>query len=262
MDTARIFCGFDQREAIAFHVFAQSIIERASIPVEFHPLARQMLDGFDGQQDGSNAFVYSRYLVPHLCNFTGWALFADGDMCMDADIAELWEQKNEGVHNIAVKVVKHDYQTRYKRKYVGTKMEADNVDYVRKNWSSVMLWNCAHHANRILTPEFVATAGAEQLHRFKWLQDEQIGELPSWWNYLVRESPPNPAKLYHHTLGIPGIRHYADDYGSWKWHAALMRMLSCPSRSDSPVSMVHRSADRVGEPGDLQERREAREAMR
>lgn len=229
------------------------MIERASIPVAFHPLHRGMLNGFDGQRDGSNAFVYSRYLVPHLCEFTGWAIFADGDMVIDCDIAELWEERETQSHNIAVKVVKHDYQTKFKRKYVGTRLENDNVDYPRKNWSSVMLWNCAHSSNRILTPEFVGSAGGEQLHRFKWLQDEQIGELPIWWNHLVREYPPNPAKLYHYTLGVAGIKHYVNDFGSWKWHTALLKLLACAG--ESPVSMVHRAEDAIGEPVDFQQLR-------
>jgi hypothetical protein len=239
-----LFVGFDQREATAYHVFCQSVIEKASVPVQFIPLAKNMLGGFDGQQDGSNAFIYSRYLVPYLCNFTGWALFVDGDMVIDADIAELWAERARFTFDTAVAVVKHDYKTRNRRKYIGTKIESDNIDYPRKNWSSVMLWNCGHYANRILMPDYVGSAGGEALHRFRWLQDKQIGELMQEWNLLVGEDAPGPAKLYHHTLGVPGIRHYADDSGSWKWHRVLLNSLQCAG--EDATAMVKRAHERVG----------------
>ena len=244
MDTARLFVGFDQREATAYHVFCQSVIERASIPVEFHPIASNMLGGFNGQKDGTNAFVYSRFLVPYLCNYIGWAIFVDGDMVMDCDIAQLWERRADFLYDTAAVVVKHDYRTKHKRKYIGTRMENTNLDYERKNWSSMILWNCGHFANRLLTPGFVAEASGEQLHRFQWLKDSQIGELLPEWNYLVGEYPPGPAKLYHYTLGVPGIKHYADVTASWKWHGALVKSLECAS--EDTTTMVKRAQERVG----------------
>lgn len=227
--TIPVFIGFDQREAVAYHVCAQSIIEKASEPISIHPLALNMLKGFDGQKDGTNAFIFSRYLVPHLMGYQGWAIFIDGDMVVDADIARLWDERND---QYAALVVKHDYKTRHSRKYIGTPIENSNVDYPRKNWSSVMLINCAHPSNSVLTPEFVASKDGAYLHRFQWLTDDELGGLPSQWNHLVREDPPGPAFLYHYTLGIPGIRHYANDYGSWKWHAALLRATECAGETN------------------------------
>jgi lipopolysaccharide biosynthesis glycosyltransferase len=243
METVRVFVGFDQREAAAFHVCCQSIIEKASVPVSFHPLASNMLNGFDGKRDGTNAFTLSRFLVPSLCNFEGWALCIDGDMVVDIDIAELWAWRT-ALFDKAVGVVKHDYKTRHPRKYIGTPMEAGNADYPRKNWSSVTLWNCAHLGNRLLTREFVTKASSTFLHRFEWLPDAEIGELSPGWNYLVGEQPPSIAHLYHHTTGVPGIKHYADWNASWKWHASLLRMLECAK--EDPVEMVKRAQERVG----------------
>ena len=108
----RLFVGYDPREAAAYHVFCQSVIERASVPVEFIPLHVGMLGGFDGQRDGSNAFIFSRYLIPHLCDFEGWAIFCDGDMVMRADVAELWALRY-GVR--AVQVVGQHYLTKHPR---------------------------------------------------------------------------------------------------------------------------------------------------
>src|SRR5689334_17602665 len=115
-DTIPLYIGFDPREAAAYHVFCQSVIERASVPVSFHPLHKPMLQNFDGQRDGSNAFIYSRFLIPHLQSYKGWSIFADGDMtCLD-DIANLWALREENFFNKAVCVVKHDYKTKHKRK--------------------------------------------------------------------------------------------------------------------------------------------------
>lgn len=243
MDTARIFIGFDQREAAAYHVCCQSIIEKASVPVSFHPLALNMLEGFDGQRDGSNAFTLSRFLVPSLCNFEGWAIFIDGDMVVDIDIVQLWAWRT-ALFDKAVGVVKHAYTPRHPKKYLGTPMQNANIDYPRKNWSSVMLWNCAHPSNKQLTRGFVAGAESKFLHRFAWLPDSEIGEISPGWNYLVGEQAPSNAHLYHYTLGVPGIPHYADWHASWHWHSALLRMLECAN--EDPVGMVRRSQERVG----------------
>jgi lipopolysaccharide biosynthesis glycosyltransferase len=178
-----------------------------------------MLDGFDGQQDGTNAFIFSRYLVPYLNGFYGAAIFVDGDMHVNCDINELLELFDP---DYAVQVVKHDYKTKHGRKYIDTPLANDNTDYPRKNWSSVMIFNCAHPANKILTPEFVGDAGGAFLHRFQWLRDDEIGELPREWNHLVGEYEPAEAKLYHHTLGTPGFKHYADCESAKDWNSYLL----------------------------------------
>lgn len=214
----KLFAGYDPREAGAYAVFCQSVIKHATVPVAFVPLSEQMLH-FDGQQDGSNAFIYSRYLVPHLMGYEGWAMFADGDMVCQRDIAELWALRDD---EYAVQVVKHDYMTKAQTKYRGSPMECPNVQYPRKNWSSLVLWNCSHHANRGLTPELVATAGGKYLHRFSWLEDGLIGSLPKEWNWLVGEYPPQPAALLHYTLGVPGFAYYAECEQARAWHDALL----------------------------------------
>jgi len=233
----RIFIGYDPREAVAFHVCCQSILASTSGNVSFQAVRGD-------PRDGTNAFTYARYLVPYLCDFTGWALFLDGDMTVNVDIAELFRW-TDTYYNKAVAVVQHDYQTRHPKKYLGSTMESENRTYPRKNWSSVVLWNCAHFANRVLMPEYVNEASPSFLHRFQWLQDKDIGALPEDWNHLVGEYPPASPALSHFTLGIPGIRHYADDSGSWTWHTALLRALRCAG--ETPSVMVQRAEERIGE---------------
>jgi lipopolysaccharide biosynthesis glycosyltransferase len=217
--TVKIVVGFDQRESVAYHTFCQSIIEHASIPVSFCPLAINTLKGYkETHTDNSNDFIYSRFLTPHLNQYQGWAIFADGDMICQADIKELWDLRDESK---ALLVVKHDYQTKAHRKYLGN----INENYPRKNWSSVILWNCKHPKHQILTPEFIANQTGKYLHRFSWLEDEDIGELPIEWNWLAIEYPENmKAKLIHYTLGTPCFKEYRDTEMSDVWHDVEKRI--------------------------------------
>lgn len=216
LEPAKIFVGFDREvEPVAYHVFTQSVIEHSSIPVSFIPLCLNNLQGYkETHKDGSNAFIYSRFLVPALCGYTGWALFADGDMLCRADIAELFALRDEYK---AVMVAKHDYQTKRLVKYLGQ----PNEDYPRKNWSSVILWNCGHHQNKKLTPDYVMQATGKQLHRFEHLEDRFVGEVPLEWNWLATEYAHNEAaKLTHYTLGTPCFSDYKNcDYSAEWWDA-------------------------------------------
>lgn len=207
-----IVVGFDQKESIAYHVFCQSIIEKSSLPVYFIPLVEKGLaHNFPKQSDGSNKFIYSRFLTPFLNNYSGWSIFADGDMICQADIKELWNLRDESK---AVMVVKHDYKTKAPIKYQGNK----NENYPRKNWSSLILWNCGHKDNKILTPEFVNLQTGSFLHRFSWLDDSLIGELDKAWNWLAIEYPENyQAKLVHYTLGTPCFKNYSNSSMSDLW---------------------------------------------
>ena len=211
-----LFAGYDPRESVAYHVFTQSVLQTSSVPVYVAPLYAPMLRDFDGQQDGTNQFIYSRFLVPSLIDFDGWAIYCDSDMLFRDDIEKLWALRDD---KYAVMVVKHDYKTRHSLKAIGTALESRNDDYPRKNWSSMALWNCGHPRNRIVTRDFASTAGGKTLHRFEWLQDDEIGEIPKEWNHLVGEYSYNPhAKLVHFTLGSPCFDYYRKcDYAE-EWH--------------------------------------------
>lgn len=229
----RLFVGHDPREAVAFDVFAHSVLEHSSQPVALVPLALNGLKGVYNEEhtDGSNAFIYSRFLVPYLCDHSGYAIFVDGDMLCTADIAELWALRDP---NKAVQVVKHNYETCERVKYLG----APNDDYPRKNWSSVIIWNCNHPANAVLTPAFVAGQTGKYLHRFSWLTDDQVGELPVDWNWLAIEYPElkrHLPKLIHYTLGTPCFRGYHDRDFAKQWYDQLRKLLSVP---DSDVEWL------------------------
>lgn len=204
---------------MAYHTFCESVIKRATEPVAFFPLALSLLRGYtETHKDGSNQFIYSRFLVPYLMNWGGWAMYADGDMaCLD-DITKLWKLRESFK---AVMVAKHDYKTKAARKYLG----AENQDYPRKNWSSLILWNCNHYANRKLTPDYVQAASGAHLHRFQWLADDQVGEIPLEWNWLAEEyKHKQDVSLVHYTLGTPCFPDYAACDYSAEWHAERKRM--------------------------------------
>ena len=215
-----IFVGFDQREAIAYHTFVQSIIEKSSIPLSITPLAENNLDQYSEKHtDGTNKFTYSRFLVPYLMDFKGWAVFVDGDMVCLSDLKELKQYFNP---KIAVCVVKHNYKTKYKTKYFGQK----NEDYPRKNWSSVIIWNCEHSKNKILTPTLIGQKEGSYLHRFKWLDDKEIGSLPKSWNWLALEyEEKNDLDLIHYTLGTPCFKKYSKKPLSKFWQRSFKNLL-------------------------------------
>ena len=208
-----LYVGYDEREAIAYHVFCHSVIKNTSIPVKITPLVLSQLKEFnETHQDRSNDFVYSRFLTPYLNKFDGWAIFADGDMICQADLKELIGMADP---NKALMVVKHDYQTKTSIKYLGN----INENYPRKNWSSVILWNCSHPKHKILTPEFVSNQTGKFLHRFSWLDDKDIGELPVEWNWLACEYEKNTgAKLIHYTLGTPCFKDFRDTDMAEIWY--------------------------------------------
>ena len=221
-----IYIGYDSRESIAYHVCSNSIIRHGTVPVSINPLSLKLLQNYEElHTDGSNQFIYSRFLVPYLQNYSGWAIFIDGDMILRDDIKQLYEMRDESK---AVQVVQHDYKTRMKVKYLGAK----NEDYPRKNWSSVILWNCGHERNKILTPEFVQTATGAQLHRFSWLADDLIGSLPKEWNWLPDEFGANDnAKLLHWTLGTPCFNEFAGANQAEEWHAERLLTNYCLQRT-------------------------------
>ena len=215
-----IFIGFDQKEAIAYHTFVQSLIEKSSVPLSIVPLAENNLNFYDeSHSDGTNKFTYSRFLIPYLMDYNGWAIFVDGDMVCLSDIKELISYFDP---KYAVSVVKHDYKTKQKLKYFGQK----NEDYPRKNWSSVIIWNCSHPKNKQLNPSFVNNKEGSFLHRFQWLNDQEIGDLPKSWNWLAIEYPEKDnLKLIHYTLGTPCFKDYANTSLSEFWKKAHQNLL-------------------------------------
>lgn len=212
-----VFFGHDERVEAGTTAFVRSAIAHSAGSLTLTPITRRNVPDFS---EGSNAFTFRRFLVPWMLGFRGWAVFVDGaDMLCRADLGELFDLV---YHNDAVRVVKHDYATKHARKYRGTGMECENLDYERKQWASVMLINCGHFAWRRVTPEFVRDADPLDMLQLRFLPDALIGALPKEWNWLCDEDGANPdAKLLHFTAGIPAFPAHAGTPMADEWHAAL-----------------------------------------
>ena len=203
-----IFIGYDPRERAATNVLIDSLYRHSSRPLAISPIVTpQLAEVFQRERDPkqSTAFSFTRFLVPWLMGYQGWAIFMDCDMLCRGDISELWALRDD---RYAVLCVQHDHRPNESAKFLGEVQSA----YPKKNWSSLMLLNCARCT--ALTPDYVNTASGLQLHRFDWLDgDHQIGALPDRWNHLVdvQPAPRQPAAeggptLLHWTLGGPWFR--------------------------------------------------------
>lgn len=167
----------------------------------------------------STAFAISRFAVP-LISEGGLALFCDCDFLFRADLVDLFAEADP---RFAVQVVKHEHKPTSIAKM---DMQIQTV-YPRKNWSSCMLLNCDHPANRQLTWAKINAWSGRALHNFSWLEDFEIGELSPDWNHLVGVNAPNPtARGVHFTEGLPRMIGYEECEHASEWLACLEQLSS------------------------------------
>lgn len=224
-----VFIGWDKREYEAYDACTRSISDNAAEKeniVCMEPLVLEELknrgiyfrDRHYPDETVATEFAFSRFLVPFLSNYKGWAVFCDCDFIFTRDISELFDLADD---RYSVMCVKHNYVPKGTVKMDGQKQ----LQFPRKNWSSMMLFNCGHKDCLQLNPQTVATESAAWLHQMQWTDDEKIGEIPLEWNWLVGEYDKDslnghtPAVL-HYTLGCPFMEGYencdfAEEY--WKY---------------------------------------------
>jgi hypothetical protein len=238
-----IFIGFDPRESAAFAVARHSIKKWLTQPIPIQGLVQSDLraqnlywrkeevranpkgTGFQRYDVISDApmstqFSLTRFIVPYLAQ-TGWALFIDCDMLArpGCNLVRLFEYAETQRHK-ALLCVQHDYAPKSDIKMDGQAQ----TKYARKNWSSVMLFNCDHPANKSLTIDLVNNASGKFLHQFGWLSDNDIGAIGREWNFLVGEYDEKfrgEAKLLHYTLGTPDMPGYEDCEFAQEWRDEL-----------------------------------------
>ena len=206
-----VFIGFDEGEKVSYHILSESIRRQSSVPVSITPLCLSNIPEFkrELQPNQSTEFAFSRFLVPYLSDYKGWSLFLDSDMMFRDDIKNLWDMIDK---DKSIMCCKHDYVPKQNVKFRGAK----NEPFPKKNWSSFMLMN--NERCKMLTKEFVETATGLELHQFKWTHEENIGELPLEWNWLVSEYDYNKnAKNVHWTLGGPYFKDYAKSDYADEW---------------------------------------------
>lgn len=219
----RVFIGYDSRVPAISSVLAHSINARASEPVSIGLVSlTQLAKVFHRERNPlqSTEFSFTRFMVPYLCDYQGFAIFMDNDMLVLDDIAKLWALRDE---RFAVQCVKHTHVPKEKTKFLGEKQ----TSYEKKNWSSVMIFNNAKC--KALTPEYVNAASGLELHQFKWLGNDQlIGDIPHRWNHLVDYDPPNKdVSLVHYTLGGPFYAATRNCEYAQEWFREREDMLRC-----------------------------------
>lgn len=221
----KIFIGYDSRESIAYEVCKQSLIDTCKYsheleiqPIILNELQEQGIYTRHADTLASTEFTFSRFLVPYLSDFQGWALFVDCDFLFLEDVRNLFDKKSD---KFAIMCAKHDYQPSNQMKMDGKQQ----IVYPRKNWSSCVLWNCSHASNKVLTKDFINdnTVTGQYLHRFQWLPDSEIGEFSHEWNWLVnwyKEPTDGKPKALHFTEGGPWFKDYARCEYAVEWYIA------------------------------------------
>jgi len=210
----KIFIGYDTRQDIAARVLEFSLKKHSSVPLDIRYLTLSTLD-FNRPRDPhqTTEFSFTRFLVPYLCCYEGRAIFMDCDMLCLGDIAEI---ASLPMDEYALRVVKQSHVPVATTKMDGQPQSA----YPRKNWSSLMLMDCAKL--RVWSKRAVETMPGLDLHQFRGISDRAIGELPPNWNDL--DYYDLTTKLLHYTSGgpwLPGCEshpyanlwlEYRDDY--------------------------------------------------
>jgi lipopolysaccharide biosynthesis glycosyltransferase len=225
--TIPVYVGYDSREDIAYQVCKHSIIRRepgATVkPLKQKEMRDSGLYTREIDKLASTEFTFTRFFIPYLQNYQGWAVFCDCDFLWTVPTTDLKQYCDPSK---AVVVVKHDYTPAEGIKMDGQKQTL----YPRKNWSSMILWNCSHPANKILTPEVLNQETGAFMHRFQWLADSEIGELPNAYNWLVgwyKEPRDGHPKILHWTEGGPWfIENYFDCEYADLWKKELINLFS------------------------------------
>ena len=218
MNELSCFIGYDSKEDIAYRVCKYSLNKRSSLKTNIISLKLDELVAKNYYYRSidplaSTQFTYSRFLVPSLMNFKGWALFCDCDFIFLSDVADLIKNVDESK---AVYCVQHDYTPKEKHKMDGKKQTI----YPRKNWSSFILFNCSHPSNKKLTIDLVNQETGAFLHQFKWLKDQEIGSLDERWNWLegwTSNHNKNQPFAVHFTRGGPWFSEWQDVEYAKEW---------------------------------------------
>jgi len=212
------FIGYDSKEDIAYRVCKKTLLRNATISINVTSLKLYELIAKNFYKRvvdplASTEFTYSRFLVPHLMNFSGWAVFCDCDFIFLEDVEKLFKNLSD---EKAVYCVKHDYTPKEKHKMDGQQQTI----YPRKNWSSFIVFNCSHPSNKTLNIDTVNKESGSFLHQFKWLKDSEIGDLDERWNWLEGwTSQHNASKPYavHYTRGGPWFDEWQDVEFAKEW---------------------------------------------
>ena len=203
-DRVRLFIGHDSKQSAISDTCRLSIQDHSDIRIDTIHLSSLESGGLFWRQqaEGSTDFAFTRFLTPYLKGFYGYAIFCDSDFIWNCDPLDLLDLIDPMK---AVSVVQHNIQ---KDQIKPFKMDGQKQSwYPRKNWSSLMVFNCDHPFTKRLTPHTVSESPAGYLHEFQWCDNKSIGSIPHTYNYLVG---------YYNDISDPKAVHYTD---GGPWHA-------------------------------------------
>ena len=102
--------------------------------------------------------------------------------------------------------------------------------YIQERTGVVWCFGTANiQKNKILTPELLNEESPKFLHRFSWLEDNEIGSLPIEYNWLVgwyKEPTDGKPKILHYTEGGPWFDGYRDCEYADDWKKELINLFS------------------------------------
>lgn len=209
-DTIHVFIGFDQRQTVGYTVAAQSLMMSSTKPLAIHPLILETLKPYGFERRGLTPFTFSRFLVPWLMGFEGWAVFMDSDIMATRDIAALVEWCREDQNRRAAEPAPGG-------DYIVPAVYVRDVEGFEFERAALMVFDCGHSALRCLTPKNVGsevdlpaphciTTPLDDDERLDWgiVDPAHMAAFPPEWGVLVGyEEIPEGIAAVHFTQGLP-----------------------------------------------------------
>lgn len=205
----KAFIGFDDAQPVSYNVAQFSLVRHASQPVSITPM---VLETLPIKRRGLTKFTYTRFLIPYLMGFKGWGLWFDSDIIFNDDPIRIWDFADTSKAVIVAEEV---------------------MPFER---AAIMLFNCAHPDNRVLTPEYIE--GAEKLHQIGWTR--HLGFFPRSWNHCVGYCPPTEdVSGVHFTQGLPIFPETEGSEHTDKWRLEHKLMNSAKPWAELMGNSVH-----------------------
>ena len=242
--TLKVFIGWDPEHAEAAEVCRHSLLKHATVPLQIEFLKQSELRDLKlywraDDTMASTEYTYTRYLVPHLMQYSGLALYVDAQFVFLDDVREIFQNLDS---KAAVHVVKHNYKPKNTTKLSGK----EQAQYSRKNWSSLVLWNCSHPDLKSLTLDQVNTQPASWLHRFEFIPSSTVHSIGIDWNWLVgwyKEPDDGTPKALNFTEGGPWLpNHRSCEYGAF-WQQAYQDWQRSQISAPTPSVLEHLPPD-------------------
>lgn len=234
-DFLPVFIGYDSREQKSYKACENSIKRRTpnvvTVPLIQDELRQVGLYSRNKDEKASTEFSLTRFLVPWMKprDDSGLAIFCDCDFIFQENLKIMIQNaltSDTEDDNIALWVIKWDVMEcalhNMKFHQDTSKMGGFQQEYYpRKWWSALVVWNLTHPAHKNLTIEDVNKRPPSWLHRFGWLNDNEIGEIDARWGWLDGYVQPMIASGIHFTRGTPEWPGWENTFYANKWRKEL-----------------------------------------